>query len=192
MPSTRSSGRAFIHHPSITSSGHQGQRTRQLAAESETSSNEVPTRQSHPGSSVARRLGFSSAQRSHGGVSDIYEDRDATPRAHAKIRNRTPSLDSSSTSSFPMRHGQKRQKRLHVRPSLTGPHVEEMTIERRAEMVADVAGDCLVKLVRAGLQWNQRSRKGDEDWRKIWQGLQCKFTSHSIFSRWPFARSPLS
>jgi hypothetical protein len=70
-------------------------------------------------------------------------------------------------------------RRLHVRPSLTGPLIGEMSIERRAELVADVAGDCLVKLLKSGMSGDERSRSRalDLDWRKAWDGLQSKLHS---------------
>ena len=42
-----------------------------------------------------------------------------------------------------------------MRTSLLGPQVEELTIERRADILNDIAGDCIVKIIRAGLKWNR-------------------------------------
>lgn len=66
-------------------------------------------------------------------------------------------------------HYDRRKRRRLVRKSLVGPHVEELTIKRRAEMLIDVAGDCLIKTIKAGLNWNRRTWG---DCEKTWKGFQ--------------------
>ena len=56
-----------------------------------------------------------------------------------------------------------------------------MTIERRAEMVADVAGDCLVKLLRVTLGSDEAVRRVNDDWSKAWDGLQSTSGSLAVW-----------
>lgn len=63
--------------------------------------------------------------------------------------------------------------KTRMRPSLMGPLVEEMTIARRAEMLADVAGDTLIKLLKAGFG-SSPTKKDEEICRKAWEALQSR------------------
>jgi hypothetical protein len=72
-------------------------------------------------------------------------------------------------------------RRPHVRQSLTGALIGEMSIDRRAEMVSDVAGDCLVKLLKAGVTSGKSTKKQEEmEWRKAWEGLQSQLFASYI------------
>ncbi|OCF31142.1 hypothetical protein I316_07109 [Kwoniella heveanensis BCC8398] len=69
-----------------------------------------------------------------------------------------------------------------VRKSLTGSTVLGMTINDRAEILADVAGDCLVTLVKAASTTGKvrPRRSGPEDEvKKVWEGLHA--LRHSYF-----------
>ncbi|WVF65886.1 hypothetical protein IAT40_000623 [Kwoniella sp. CBS 6097] len=75
------------------------------------------------------------------------------------------------------------QVRPAVRHSLTGSTVLGMNVNDRAEVLADVAGDCLVTLVKASFaadKGKQRRRSGPEDEvTKAWEGLYA--LRHSYF-----------
>ena len=101
----------------------------------------------------------------------------AIPHTRAARASQTYSPASTSRS-FLAAKNKLPNKRLHIRPSLAGPQVEELTIERRAEMLADVAGDCLLKLLRAGLHLDENTRLDGQEWRRTWDGLQSAYAEH--------------
>ncbi|EIW67227.1 hypothetical protein TREMEDRAFT_64473 [Tremella mesenterica DSM 1558] len=93
------------------------------------------------------------------------------PAAHTRSRHtrttshtsglsyRSPSMSNATdyASSF--------KRRPRLRPSLTGPQVESMTITRRAEMLADIAADCLMKMLA------EMDGDGTDEWHRSWQAL---------------------
>lgn len=123
------------------------------------------------------------------GQSSATEDEDLTPRRAKRRRdsgsrkpvhashNMTRSLSakrrSTSTMMTPPRTGARRRTR--VRKSLAGPHVEGTTVERRAEMVADISRDCLFRMLESGLS-SRPSRRKETAWRKAWAALQGQST----------------
>jgi hypothetical protein len=114
--------------------------------------------------------------------SDAYHSSEAassrvTPRAN-QARYSLPGLSSSTFSPA---------KASHLRLSLRGPPVAEMDINRRAEVLSDIAGDCLVKLVRVG-EPGVDSKKAEAQAIKGWRELQ----GNSLSSRnaWKLTGSP--
>ncbi|KAK8861651.1 hypothetical protein IAR55_002474 [Kwoniella newhampshirensis] len=100
----------------------------------------------------------------------LQTDKDATPQPRTRTRMSRHKRNASHQSihlSPPVR-----SKPL-IRKSLTGSAVLGMTINDRAEILADVAGDCLVTLVRSIHEERPRTGKsGDQDdARKAWDGL---------------------
>ena len=66
--------------------------------------------------------------------------------------------------------------RLALRPSLLGsPQIREMSLEKRAELVCEVAADCMFRLVREVLEPGQ-----GEDWRVPWGVLQCESVLQAV------------
>ena len=65
-----------------------------------------------------------------------------------------------------------RVKRAKIRPSLAGPQVHEMNIETRAQILIPIAEDCIVQLLRAGLNGTIYRRNVDQAWRLAWDSLQ--------------------
>jgi hypothetical protein len=184
MPPTRVStsdtaGRLRIPYVSIAQTSSRQRRTRNAASQSEASGSQDLLQYPQNTSSIRRGSRNNAASRSHRDLSSIHEDTQATPRARDARHSRTRSLASTATSVLHSPQDRPAKRRLHVRPSLTGAQVEEMTIERRAEVVADVAGDCLVKLLRAGLRGDEL-RKGGDEWRKAWDGLKSKSFSSAV------------
>lgn len=60
-----------------------------------------------------------------------------------------------------------KRRKLHVRPSLGTSHaLGTVTLDRRAEMVADIAGDCLMRLL------SLRSEADEEEAKGYWGSLQ--------------------
>jgi hypothetical protein len=68
-----------------------------------------------------------------------------------------------------------KRRRLKIRPSLAEPGVRETDIGRRAEMLADLAGDCLVACLRPGDGAGRNSEGG----RKLWHGLKGGLSLHA-------------
>ena len=174
MPPTRASAVAGPSRiPYVPPSARSQRRTRRTATQSEASENEdraplpaladTDRRQSREYVTGQSRRSVTAAELDHG------------MGARSTRKNRTTSFASSAPSTRSPSQMRRTRRRPHIRPSLTGPQVEEMTIERRAEMVSDVAGDCLVKLVRAGFEDRGGSKRGHEEWRKAWEGLQSEF-----------------
>lgn len=179
MPPTRASaaaGPSRLRYSSqaIPTSPSQRRHTRRTASQSEASGSE----DHHLEASVAfyprRGLKRDGSSKSHLAVPTVDREVEATPRARSCRHTRTTSLASTSTLIPPTPSGLIARRRPHVRPSLTGAQVEELTIERRAEVVADIAGDCLLRLVRAGARGDGKVKKGDEEWRRAWDGLQSE------------------
>jgi hypothetical protein len=68
-------------------------------------------------------------------------------------------------------------KRLKLRPSLAGPQVHEMDIDTRAQVLIPIAEDCIVQLLRAGLNGGFYRESANEPWQLAWESLQS--TSNS-------------
>jgi hypothetical protein len=105
----------------------------------------------------------------HNGEEPEEEDAEVTPRATrsgASRRRHAGGVDSLQDSG-PLGRASKR-RRLKIRPSLAEPGVRETDIGRRAEMLADLAGDCLVACLRPGDGAGRNSDGG----RKLWHGLK--------------------
>ncbi len=153
--------------------------TRRTASQSEASGSE-----DQPYNDTRDRGGSKQSNaRSSRAISSIRGDVEMTPRARATRHNPTQSLGSASTATPQAVPHAVGRRRPHIRPSLTGAQVEELTIERRAEMVTDVAGDCLVKLVRAGVEGDGKPRKANNEWRKAWDGLQSEYEAFGMVVR---------
>jgi len=176
MPPTRTSMRARSSRidPRVKRPNSKNRRTRDTAYQSEASTSEDQVYEAISERATRQRANVIPFTNRYRDASFDGRDPDITPRARATRHTRTHSSTRISTSIHTPNHDLQGRRRLHIRPSLTGAQVEEMTIERRAEMVADVAGDCLLKLLRAGLQGDQGERKRDMEWRKAWGGLQSK------------------
>jgi hypothetical protein len=67
-----------------------------------------------------------------------------------------------------------RVKRTKIRPSLAGPQVHEMDIETRAQVLIPIAEDCIVQLLRAGLNGSIYRKGITQTWRLAWDSLQSK------------------
>lgn len=67
--------------------------------------------------------------------------------------------------------GTPKRRRL-VRDSLAAPGVDETTIQRRAEMVREVAQDCLVQFLRE--RGNGKGKERETDDRNRWNALQSR------------------
>ncbi|WVW80238.1 hypothetical protein I302_102216 [Kwoniella bestiolae CBS 10118] len=88
--------------------------------------------------------------------------------SHYSIRL-TPPIQTPSSRS-------KSKGKAVIRKSLTGENALGMNINDRAEVLADVAGDCLVTLVRAALRdssgsGNRRRSSINDEVKKAWEGL---------------------
>ncbi|KAK4689913.1 hypothetical protein P7C73_g208, partial [Tremellales sp. Uapishka_1] len=89
-------------------------------------------------------------------------------------RSRRSHLSHSNVGAQP-RQPSPRKRILGVRASLTGDLVKELTIQQRAQTVADVAGDCVLKLLRFGRDDHPAG------WQKDWDALVALRRS-SLFS----------
>ena len=78
-------------------------------------------------------------------------------------------------------------RRRIMRTSLLGPQVEELTIERRADILNDIAGDCIVKIIRAGLKWNRSTWM---ECKLSWDLVQSERFSRAISAGLIVFRSP--
>lgn len=58
-----------------------------------------------------------------------------------------------------------------VRDSLLGAHVQPMTVDQRAELLAGVAGDCVAKVLAAGFELRSAASRQAED---TWNTFQCR------------------
>ncbi|WRT65769.1 uncharacterized protein IL334_002718 [Kwoniella shivajii] len=122
---------------------------------------------------LASRSRPSRARRS---VSFQPQDRTfSTPHANtSRHRRRTSGGSHQSIRLTPPTTTFKHKNKVVVRKSLTGEHVLGMNINDRVEILADVAGDCLVTLVKAVLGSEIRSRRKslvDDEVRTAWNGL---------------------
>lgn len=70
------------------------------------------------------------------------------------------------------------KRRRLVRDSLAAPGVDETTVQRRAEMVREVAQDCLVQFLRE--RGNGKGKERETDDRNRWNALQSKSSLASI------------
>lgn len=97
---------------------------------------------------------------------DGVEEEARSERTERSVRQR---YSSTVYNDLTPRGGSSKKRKYQVRQSLGVSQVlGEMTLDRRAEMVSDVARDCLVKLLAI-------SRKGGGgEARKAWDSLQSK------------------
>jgi hypothetical protein len=119
---------------------------------------------------------------------DGEEDTNVTPRQAANRRRTSFASTSRQTRRSKSRTAMSitadqhtpRIKRLKLRPSLAGPQVHEMDIETRAQVLIPIAEDCIVQLLRAGLNGNFYRESANETWQLAWESLQS--TSHFCVS----------
>nr|XP_031858466.1 uncharacterized protein CI109_006111 [Kwoniella shandongensis]KAA5525538.1 hypothetical protein CI109_006111 [Kwoniella shandongensis] len=99
-------------------------------------------------------------------------NRKETPRLRKRISRHKRNVSGASHQSIHLSPPVQASRSL-VRKSLTGSAVLGMTINDRAEILADVAGDCLVTLVKSAFEERPRSRRNAEqdEARKAWEGL---------------------
>jgi len=107
----------------------------------------------------------------------LDEDQEITPRATRRTRTASFAIKHDSVKPTPEKAN---RRRPHVRPSLTGPQVEELTLTKRADMLADVAGDCLCKLLKSAVKTEGGSREADEDASRSWHALQSRLLHGSV------------
>lgn len=92
------------------------------------------------------------------------------PKSHRRTRSFTHANLSTRDSMFDSPAGRK----ARLRRSLAGPVVQEMTVETRARIVIEVAQDCIVKLLRAGLDGHMYREGGEHPWEASYEALQGK------------------
>ncbi|WVQ93513.1 hypothetical protein IAU59_000587 [Kwoniella sp. CBS 9459] len=109
----------------------------------------------------------------------------STPKRRSIQHRRTGSGGSQSHQSIylspPVKPKTLKVKRA-IRQFLTGSAVLGMTINDRAEVFADVAGDCLVTLIQAAFKAEAGKRRSigyEDEVKKAWQGLHA--LRHSYF-----------
>ena len=90
----------------------------------------------------------------------------------SKSRTAMSAIDKGSDQHTP------RVKRAKLRPSLAGPQVHEMNIETRAQILIPIAEDCIVQLLRAGLNGSIYRNTANEGWRDAWDSLQSTSCIH--------------
>lgn len=91
----------------------------------------------------------------------------------SRLTRRSKSRTAVSTTEPGSNQVTPRVKRLKLRPSLAGPQVHEMNIETRAQVLIPIAEDCIVQLLKAGLNGSIYRRNANETWRSAWASLQC-------------------
>jgi hypothetical protein len=106
--------------------------------------------------------------------------RQATNRRHASFAStsrhtrRSESRTALSVTDKASDRPTPRVKRAKLRPSLAGPQVHEMNIETRAQVLIPIAEDCIIQLLKAGLNGSIYRNTANEGWRDAWESLQCK------------------
>ena len=119
---------------------------------------------------------------------DDEEETDITPRQTAKDRRtsfastsrqtrRSKSRTAMSTTARVSDQHTPLVKRLKLRPSLAGPQVHEMDIDTRAQVLIPIAEDCIIQLLRAGLNGSFYRESANESWQLAWDSLQSMFNS---------------
>ena len=114
---------------------------------------------------------------------DNGEETDITPRQTVKDRRtsfastsqqtrRSKSRTAMSTTARVSDQHTPLVKRLKLRPSLAGPQVHEMDIDTRAQVLIPIAEDCIVQLLRAGLNGVSHRESANEPWQLAWESLQ--------------------
>jgi hypothetical protein len=63
-------------------------------------------------------------------------------------------------------------KRARIRPSLAGPQIHEMDIETRAQVLIPIAEDCIIQLLKAGLNGSLYRPGTSCSWQLAWDSLQ--------------------
>jgi hypothetical protein len=74
-----------------------------------------------------------------------------------------------------------RVKRTRLRPSLAGPQVHEMDVGMRAQVLIPIAEDCIIQLLKAGLNGSIYRPGDNQSWRSAWDSLQSKCHVCSIW-----------
>ncbi|OCF75080.1 hypothetical protein I204_03929 [Kwoniella mangroviensis CBS 8886] len=103
--------------------------------------------------------------------------RKTSAESHLSLRLTSP----IQTPTKSMTNGKGKGK-VVLRRSLTGENALGMTINDRANILADVAGDCLVTLVKSALRAesaNRRRSSVNDEVKKAWEGLYGKY-SHNL------------
>lgn len=114
---------------------------------------------------------------------DDEGEADATPRQATRDRrtsfastSRHTKRSKSRTAVSVTERGSDQQtprvKRTKLRPSLAGPQVHEMNIETRAQVLIPIAEDCIIQLLKAGLNGSIYRKNAEQTWQQAWDNLQ--------------------
>jgi hypothetical protein len=114
-----------------------------------------------------------------GGTENNVTPRQSTHRRQASLASGRASRRSKSHTALSMTERASdiqtpRVKRAKIRPSLAGPLVHEMNIDTRVQILIPIAEDCIVQLLKAGLNGTIYRQNTDQSWRLAWDSLQSQ------------------
>lgn len=104
------------------------------------------------------------------------DPRAATALVKVSRDNRSVTFESASDGYAPRRKASRQKNGRHLmRSSLIGPTVLTMTILDRVEILANVAGDCLLTLLTNGYPPMNRRDSAVDEGKRAWDGLYGEF-----------------
>lgn len=91
-----------------------------------------------------------------------------------RIQRRSKSTTAMTATDVGAGDDSPRVKRTRLRPSLAGPQVHEMDVGTRAQVLIPIAEDCVIQLLKAGLNGSIYRPGDNQSWRLAWDSLQSE------------------
>lgn len=111
-----------------------------------------------------------------GASTSNVDPRAATALVKASQDNRSVDFGPVSDDYVPRRKMSRQKKGRHlIRSSLIGPTVLTMTVLDRVEILANVAGDCLLTLLTNGYPPRNRTDNAVDEGKRAWDGLYGEY-----------------